>query len=131
MISIAALAGAALVPSPSISAPATASTTSGSSAVCSQLAGDYDQVEKALAMTFAEGVGDNSAPRETYRQIESSNSLAQANMIITLMEARHCALPDHAPSIKRYFSPALTCSTDRLKTSQPESCKMENWQPSE
>lgn len=79
-------------------------------------------------MTFAEGVGDNSAPRETNRQIETSNSLAQGSMIITLMQARHCTPPDHAPSIKRYFSPALTCSTDRLKAEDPASCKMDNWQ---
>jgi hypothetical protein len=82
-------------------------------------------------MTLAEGVGDDSAPRETYRQIKSSNSLAQANMAVELMEAHHCALPDHVASVKRYFSPALTCSTDRLKTEQPDSCKMESWQPSQ
>ena len=52
-------------------------------------------------------------------------------MIITLMQAHHCTLPDHAASIKRYFSPALTCSTDRLKSQEPESCKTENWQPSQ
>lgn len=70
IISIAALLGVALAPSASISAPA-APASSSTSGVCSKLSADYDQVEKALAMTFAEGVGDNSAPRETNRQIET------------------------------------------------------------
>jgi len=110
-----------------MAAPAAAPSLA--SGICASLARDYDQIDKALAMTEAEGIGDNSAPRATNRELESSNFLTRASIMVTLMEAHHCALPDHAPSITRYFSPALTCSTDRLKTEQPESCKMENWQP--
>ena len=130
-ISIATLVCTALTPSVSISAPVPATSGPASPGVCSKLAGDYDQAEKSLSMTYAEGVGDDSAPRETYRQIENSNDLARASMMLTLMQAHHCALPDHAPSEATYLSNALTCTTDRLKgTSDPASCKFENWQPS-
>lgn len=97
---------------------------------CTALAADYDQIEKAMASRWASSVGDNSAPRATLREMEDSNGLAQAQIVLTLMQASRCPLPDHAPSIKRYFSAALACSTARLKSSSdvPE-CKMETWQP--
>lgn len=133
LISSAALLCAATAQSGLVlAAPAPAPSVA--NGACTKLAADYDQVEKALAMTEAEGVGDNSAPRETNRQVEDSNYLARASMTLTLMEANHCALPDHAPSSIRYLSSALTCATDRLKSpigSETPSCKMENWHAGE
>lgn len=126
--SAAALLCAALVPEAAIAAPATtpAPVVNG---ICSKLAADYDQVDKSLALTFAEGVGDNSAPRDTSRKIEESNELSRASMMLTLMEAHHCPLPDHAPSETRYMSNALTCSTDILRSgADAPSCKTDTWQ---
>lgn len=114
-------------PAAAIAAPTTASPSSGA---CSGLASAYDGVEKSLALTYAEGVGDNSAARETNRQMENANDLAKASMILTLMQAHHCAMPNHAPSMATYISSALTCATDRLKgVSDAPSCKMDTWQP--
>ncbi|MBA3942140.1 MAG: hypothetical protein C0520_13100 [Sphingopyxis sp.] len=91
---------------------------------------DYDQLEKAMASRWADSIGDNSAPRATLRAMEDANSLSQGSIVVTLMQANRCALPDHAPSIKRYLGAALTCSTDRLKGgADVPSCKMESWQP--
>jgi hypothetical protein len=122
---------ACAISAPAFGAPLSAPVATGSVVICAKLASDYDQVEKSLAMTEAEGIGDNSAPRETSRQVEQSNFLARASMALTLMQAHHCTLPDHAPSVIRYLSSALTCTTDRLKTSQPDSCKMEDWHAGE
>ena len=81
-------------------------------------------------MTEAEGIGDDSAPRQTNRDVENSNSLLRASMVLTLMQAHHCALPDHSPSMATYLSPALSCVTDRLKgTSEPPTCNQATWQP--
>jgi hypothetical protein len=124
------IASVASAPSISIAAPATASNSS--LGACASLAMDYDQVEKSLALTYAEGVGDDSAPRETNRQMKYANDLSRASMMLTLMEARHCALPDHAPSYLRYLSPALSCAKDRITSAigdETPSCKMESWQP--
>jgi hypothetical protein len=124
-----AMAGASVLATPTVvlAAPA-ASAASGST--CSGLTKSYDQVEKSLAMTYAEGIGDNSAVRETNRQTENSNELAEASIVISLMQAHHCTLPDHAPTMGTYISNALTCATDRLKgTADAPSCKMESWQP--
>lgn len=120
------LTGLAQAPGPAIAEAAPAAAAPGK---CSKLAAEYDQIEKSLAMIYADGVGDNSAPRETNRQMRAANDMARASIVVTLLQANRCSLPDHAPSMARYFSPALTCSTDQLKTPQPESCKMENWQP--
>jgi hypothetical protein len=125
-----ALAGASLssIAANAFAAPVPAAASSG---VCASLAHDYDQVEKGMALTWAEGVGDNSAPRDTGRKIEASNFLARASMMLTLMQAHHCQMPDHAPSDGRYMSNALTCSTDLLRSgADAPSCKMETWQPS-
>jgi hypothetical protein len=107
--------------------PASAQTAPGK---CASLAADYDQIEKATASRWSSSLGDNSAPRATLRETEDANGLAQAQIIITLMQANRCPLPDHAPSIKRYLSAALACGTARLKggSDVPE-CKMEAWQP--
>ncbi|HEU0099436.1 MAG TPA: hypothetical protein VFQ67_11760 [Allosphingosinicella sp.] len=109
-------------------APVSAQTASGK---CAALTADYDQIEKAMASRWSSSLGDNSAPRATMREMEDSNGLAQAQIILTLMQANRCTLPDHAPSIKRYLSAALACGTARLKggAEVPE-CKMEAWQPS-
>jgi hypothetical protein len=126
-ITAAALVGAALAPSQTLAAPAAPATPSG---ICPSLAREYDGIEKSLASTYAEGIGDDSAPRETNRQVENSNDLMRASMVLTLMQAHHCSLPDHSPSAIRYLSPALSCATDRLKgVSQPPSCDQSTWQP--
>lgn len=125
------LAGASIFALPSSSIAAPAAAPAAAAGVCSKLAADYDQIDKALALTFAEGVGDNSAPRETNRQIENANYLSRASMMLTLMAAHHCSMPDHAPSDARYMTPALTCATDMIKTgADAPSCKTDNWQPS-
>lgn len=127
IVSGAALLSAASLPPTIALAAAAAAATSG---VCSKLSAEYDQTEKGMAMTDAEGVGDDSAVRETNRQIESSNFISRAGIMVTLMEAHHCALPDHAPSPVRYLSAALSCATDRLKSGvDAPACKMETWQP--
>ena len=95
---------------------------------CAALSADYDQYEKAMASRWADGIADNSAPRATNRAIEDSNALMQAQITLTLMQANRCSLPDHAPSIKKYVSEALTCSTDRLKAgADAPSCDMKTW----
>lgn len=119
---------AAGVPLMALATPAAAQTPAAGK--CTALAADYDQIEKAMASRWATSIGDNSAPRATLREMEDANALSQAQIILTLMQASRCPLPDHAPSIKRYLSAALACSTARLKggSDVPE-CKMESWTP--
>lgn len=129
-ISAVAALASALSPSVVLAGPPS-SAASASSGVCASLGTEYDGIEKSLASTYAEGVGDDSAPRETNRRVEASNDLMRASMVLTLMQAHHCSLPDHSPSVARYLAPALTCATDRLKgTAEPPSCDESTWKSS-
>ena len=97
---------------------------------CSRLAATYESTSKGLAATFAEGLGDNSAPRATLRTMEDANSLAKAHMTLDLMRDYHCPMPKDAPDSVYYLATALTCATDRLKASgsgSPASCDRTKW----
>lgn len=97
-------------------------------ALCPGLATQWDNVEKDLAAREANGVGDNSAPRATLRAIENSNDLARAQMVLSLMQAGRCSLPDSPPSYVVYLSNALSCATARLKgTKDPVECDRKGW----
>jgi len=130
-IAAVALVSASFAPTAQVAAAPASPSASASGGVCAKLTADYEQINKALALTYAEGVGDDSAPRETNRQVETANNLSRASMTLTLMQAHHCSMPDYEPSVARYMSPALTCATDMLKSgADAASCKMESWQPS-
>lgn len=120
------------------SAPISAQTKSAAAApstaaVCASLATSYDDASKTLAANYAEGVGDNSAPRAALRATEDANSLAQAHMTLDLMRDFRCPMPKSAPFAIFYLLPALTCATDRLKMSgskSPPSCERAKWERS-
>lgn len=98
--------------------------------VCASLAKDYDDASKDLAANYAAGVGDNSAPRATLREMEDSNTLAQARITLDLMRDHRCPMPKSAPDRVFYLNDALTCATDRLKSggsAQPPSCNRAIW----
>lgn len=84
--------------------------------VCEQLAADWKRFEINMAERFAEGIGDNSAPRSTLRAIEEGNDLMKAGLTLQFMRDSKCPLPKSAPSGNAYVSAALDCSTARLKS---------------
>lgn len=95
---------------------------------CSGLTNQWDSIEKDLAAREAEGFGDNSAPRATLRELENSNDLARAQMILSLMQSGRCALPESPPNYVVYITNALSCSTERLKgTKNPAECDRKTW----
>ena len=114
---------------------ARASAPTPSSGACVQLNGDLDHLSKSLAMNFAEGVGDNSAPRATMREAQYNNLLTRARMTMDLMRDNHCRMPASVPTGEQYTGAALTCHTDMLeaqlarKTTLPDSCDQSRWTP--
>jgi hypothetical protein len=126
----AALLGAAIIPAQSSTAAPVASSASSSGGVCAALRSDYAQIERMMASRSASGLLDDSAPRETMRAAQDTADISRAQVIISLMQANKCGLPDHAPTSITYLSAALTCRADRMKSSDAPSCKMEDWQAS-
>lgn len=112
---------------PAFAAPAAGVASGGT---CAALKGDYAHVEKLMASRSADGLTDDSAPRATMRAAQDTADLTRAQLIVTLMQANHCTLPNHAASEMTYLLPAMTCKTDEMKgTASPPSCKMQDWQP--
>jgi hypothetical protein len=79
------------------------------SATCTKLSDDYEDVSKALAANAADDALDNSAIRSTMRQTQNSTAMEQARMTLELMRSNNCKIPTAAPTAKRYLVAALTC----------------------
>ena len=96
--------------------------------LCSQLMEAYDQSAKSASLSWAQGVGDNSAPRATLRELEISNQLIARQINLTLMIQYKCPLPRTPASSNEYISNAVSCSTALLmnKKSPPE-CDLKKW----
>jgi hypothetical protein len=108
------------------------SATPTESPACAKLGADYENASKELAMTYAEGVGDNSAPRATMREARNGNVLEKARLTVELMRGNSCRIPTEPPSLARYLSPALACQTALLGAqggNLPPACDMSTWQP--
>lgn len=95
---------------------------------CAGLVLQWDSIEKELAERQAEGLVDNSAPRATLREMQNSNDLSRAQMILTMMQSGRCSLPDSPPRYIVYFSNALACQTARIKgTKDAPECVRSSW----
>lgn len=104
---------------------------------CAKLADQYENASKALAFSFAEGIGDNSAPRATMRETREGNVRQEARDNLELMKANGCKLPTSAPNAGPYVAQAMQCHLDQTKnqyatlrgkpTSDPASCDMTKW----
>jgi hypothetical protein len=116
-------------------APAPASAQKSEPAACAALHSDYEDASKRMAMNHVSGIGDNSALRETTRETENSNVLAEARLTLDLLKANGCRLPNSAPSFSRYYDSALKCHNDILAVklsgtySFPPSCDRSKWTP--
>jgi hypothetical protein len=101
--------------------------------VCAKLDSDYEHASKALAMVFAEGVGDNSAPRATMREAREANIRNEASQTLDLMQAHKCALPTAAPNAAPYVTQAMGCKAAQFKdelglnANASEVCDMSKW----
>jgi hypothetical protein len=83
-----------------------------------------------MALTYAQGVGDNSAPRETLRRLEMQLDQQREQMQIEMMIAERCpSLPMDLRQGFQYLSPALKCTTARLKndSAATQLCMMSEW----
>jgi hypothetical protein len=113
------LVASLLVSSSSVSAaPAHKSARKAATpAICASLASDYDAASKKLAMLKVEGIIDDSAPRATMRETESTNIIDQARITMDIMKNNGCKSPTAAPSADRYITAAFACETAATKQS--------------
>jgi hypothetical protein len=103
-----------------------------SHAGCKELAAAIADSEKAIAGQFSQGIGDDSAPRETTRQLRVSNELAAIQINLVLMERQKCPLPTDPVDTHGtvYLSPALDCARITMSgtpAEAKEACNTSNW----
>ncbi len=100
---------------------------------CQYREDQVDQANKAMASIFADGITDNSAPRETNRQIKELNQKIKQQTAIQLAIAEGCDTSSFLPNdMGSYITPALECATEQLKGNyKAASCEMSNWTRSE
>lgn len=99
---------------------------------CKELAAAIADSEKAIARQFAQGVGDDSAPRDTTRQLRVSNELAAIQINLMLMERQKCPLPTDPIDTHGtvYLSPALDCARIAMNgtpAEAKEACNTSDW----
>lgn len=97
---------------------------------CAGLQRDLNNLSKSMAMNFAEGIGDNSAQRETMRETQYQSLLSRVRMTMDLMRDSRCKFPTSVPTGKEYASAAIACrgeilSTGRSATEGP--CDQSKW----
>lgn len=105
-----------------------ATATSGT---CTRLYADMEHLKKSLAMNFADGIGDNSAPRATMREAQDQSLMARVRLTMDLMRDNHCKMPTSVPNGVEYASTAITCRTDQMHSGSlnPPSCDQDKWVP--
>lgn len=115
----AAVAAAAFV-----AAPAFAQST------CDALQLAIEAEIKDAALSSVLGIGDNSAPRATLRQLEIANNLSTIQANLTLMAQNKCPART-APIIPAvYLSNALDCNIAIMKGEKnAPACDKSTWQP--
>jgi hypothetical protein len=108
-----------------------ASTSAFAQSACDALQKAIESEIKEAALSSANGLGDNSAPRATMRQIEIANNLSIIQANIALMAQNKCP-PRTAPiNPGVYLSEALSCSLAILKSEKdPPACDKSTWKGS-
>jgi hypothetical protein len=94
--------------------------------LCQQLENSIEPTIKAVAMIKAGGFSDNSAPRETSRQIQVNNELQLISMHLTLLAQNKCPPRSTPVDPSIYMMDALECATATGK-GREVACDMRTW----
>lgn len=102
---------------------------------CEELKEKYYTQDKKTTLSRSKGAGDDSAIRETNRELERVGFLLEKLIILQFMERQKCESP---PAVaKNYWLEGLSCSTARLQvqlgkrdSANPE-CDISKWKATE
>ena len=96
--------------------------------LCEVYSDSYEGANQNIANIEAPGHSDDSAPRETNRQLQTLNERIVQMILIQQMEAHGCKIPKMISSGVGYIIEAQECYLERLKGSfDSEECDTNNW----
>lgn len=121
------MAGVALLAAASL-----AHAADSKSSTCEALSAAFEAGLKDLAVIRADAGLDNSAPRETNRQLRKVFTADVMRMNLDLLQAGKCPLPKEPVSDYAYYLDALKCSTAMLRSQPgdkelPDECDRAKW----
>jgi hypothetical protein len=95
---------------------------------CGEFQKAIDHSNKLIALTDAEGIGDNSAARAQLQEAQIANYLRRIELNLTLMIQNKCAVPKEPFTTSDYLENALKCSTEQINGNykSPE-CDLDKW----
>ncbi|MBC6437096.1 MAG: hypothetical protein GDA52_02900 [Rhodobacteraceae bacterium] len=96
--------------------------------LCEVYANTYDGANQTMASIEAGGIFDDSAPRETMRQLQMLNERLLQLLLMQQMEYHGCDLPKIPSGAIGYMVDAMKCANERLlgNGESPE-CDREEW----
>lgn len=101
---------------------------------CAKLRGEFDMADRDIARISVEAMADNSAPRETNRQLRMLRATLNKSMAVQLLIAAKCdLLPASADSSADYQASAIMCQSELLKHNYVTDkaaalCSMDGWE---
>ncbi len=110
-----------------------ASAAAAETAKCAKFLDDFDRADREIANISASGFGDDSAPRETNRQMRTVVQSLNKSMTLQLLLAHKCpVLPEVADGSGDYSFSALACRTEQIrvgitKASYMKECSVRDW----
>jgi hypothetical protein len=95
---------------------------------CSKLSSEYDFQDRQIALTEAEGLVDDSAPRATVREMENLNRRQQKMTLVEIMRGQNCPLPSSVDGDAQYLPEAMACRIASARgQAEGTECKISNW----
>lgn len=98
---------------PSVSIPDAKSAAG--TGICSELQTAIEWSQKRLSSLSAEGIGDDSAPRETMRSNKTTALLQEINSNVAQLGANKCPVYPHVISTSAYMHNAMLCKLADMK----------------
>lgn len=99
-----------------------------SQTLCEECEKSIDHSLKLIASYYADGIADDSAPRETSRQLKMNNEYFKIMINLQLMESNNCKPINHTLNYTKYLKDAIECATQKLMGNydSPE-CDINSW----
>ena len=95
---------------------------------CAKLTEAYNQAGKQASLTWADTIGDSSAPRKTMSNIEINSYLLVKLINLQLLIQNKCPVPGEAALYIEYPSDALACSSAMTKGEKDSpKCSFSTW----
>jgi hypothetical protein len=112
--------------------PSAARENVASQPTCAMLLGRYNDENKELSAIWADGLFDNSAPRETNRGLQELNSRLIQQMAVQMLISKQCPLPTQSSGYIFYSMAAMDCRTARREqpsttSGSPAACEKSSW----